>query len=265
MTLIEKDLVLGRIRLIYRLARFFLFSLKHGRIDFLKNIFHTLIITLRLFIYDLFSVTNVTCNICGWAGYSFYPIAGSGYFEKETICPSCLCQNRHRSLIEIMKHEDIFQSKFKVVEVAPLRKFQEFLLKNNVNYLSFDIERFAMEKGDITNMRYETESIHFFIASHVLEHIPDENLALNEIYRVLEKNGKAILQVPINTSLEKTKEYDKPDLFETGHVRCYGMDFDDRLKAHNFNIRTISVADFLDEVKISKEGLSKDNFYIAEK
>ena len=44
------------------------------------------------------------------------------------------------------------------------------------------------------------------MCNHVLEHIPDHNKAISELYRILKKGGILIAQVPIDFSKEKTFE-----------------------------------------------------------
>ena len=88
-----------------------------------------------------------------------------------------------------------FDSDKDVIEVAPVQTFQAYSLwrKNNQNYLSFDLERFAMEKGDLTAMRYDDNCCDYFLCFHVLEHVPDDDAAVKEIYRVLRPGGAALV------------------------------------------------------------------------
>jgi hypothetical protein len=78
----------------------------------------------------------------------------------------------------------------------------------------------------------------------VLEHIPDDILAMRELYRVMKKGGWGIFQVPIRQTLEKTyedfsitdpKEREKA-FGQNDHVRWYGQDYKDRLKRVGFNV-----------------------------
>jgi SAM-dependent methyltransferase len=211
---------------------------------------------------------EIECNICGWRGANFYPNVGNGYYEVETICPCCLCQDRHRSLAVILDRDtDLFEPKSTVVEVAPIRGFQQYCLnlKGNQNYISFDIARFAMERGDITEMRFANDSTDYFLCCHVLEHVPEDSKALREIHRILRPGGRAILQVPLDSEAEKTVEYAAPDLRETGHVRSYGKDFVKKITAHGFKVTCVSVLDCLTQHQIERYGLSTEPIFMAEK
>ena len=57
--------------------------------------------------------------------------------------------------------------------------------------------------GDITKLNFKNNTFDLIICNHVLEHIIDDRTAMNEIYRVLKKDGIGILQVPIDKNLEK--------------------------------------------------------------
>jgi len=103
------------------------------------------------------------------------------------------------------------------------------------------------------------------ICNHVLEHIDNDFKAMEEIYRVLKKNGIGILQVPIDESLSITFEDKtiidpkiKSELFgQYDHVRKYGKDFYDRLKSVGFKVKKIDVQKNLSEKEIKEYSLPK--------
>ena len=67
---------------------------------------------------------------------------------------------------------------------------------------------------------------------------------MSEIYRVLKPGGFAVLQVPLAINLDKTIEdktlaTDKERKLKFGqvdHVRLYGLDYFDKLKAAGFRV-----------------------------
>jgi SAM-dependent methyltransferase len=207
------------------------------------------------------------CNVCGWRGHAFYPSTGPGYHDLGVICPGCGCLDRHRSLLALLLNKtDIFFNVQRVVEVAPMRGFEALMrLQPYLDYTSFDLERHAMEHGDITAMRYETDSQDYFLCFHVLEHISDDGAAIKEIHRVLRPGGAAILQVPLDWHVEATREYDAPDPREVGHVRRYGRDFSDRLAQAGFEVRHLSVLDVCPPNMVRRFGLSPEPIFFATK
>jgi ubiquinone/menaquinone biosynthesis C-methylase UbiE len=97
---------------------------------------------------------------------------------------------------------------------------------------------------DVQQIPFETNTWDMVIANHVLEHVQNDQQALNEIFRVLKPGGIAILQVPLSLYMYETIEVsdDSEELnYEeiTGqfdHKRLYGLDFFNRLKRSNFEI-----------------------------
>jgi hypothetical protein len=76
---------------------------------------------------------------------------------------------------------------------------------------------------------------------------------MKEFYRVLKKNGWAVLLVPITADItledpsiadpnERLRLYGEKD-----HVRRYGRDFVDRLREAGFAVKVIRVSDLYDE------------------
>ena len=59
---------------------------------------------------------------------------------------------------------------------------------------------------DITKIDYPDDSFDVILCNHILEHIPDDHLAMQELFRVLKPSGWAILQVPIDLNRNETYE-----------------------------------------------------------
>jgi len=257
-----------RARLGVRWGRFCLKSLLRGDFDFA---FNALRAEARLALYWLSDIVApgraCECNLCGWRGRRFYPNTGPGYDELNTICPGCGCLDRHRALVRLLATETgFFAGGANVIEVAPPRRFQELCVGHpGVDYLSFDIERYAMERGDITQMRYDSDSVDYFLCFHVLEHVPEEAKALAEIRRVLRPGGTLAMQVPVDWSVDRTYEYDKPDPREVGHVRRYGQDVGDRVGSHGFDVRMVRVRDVASDDEIRRFRLGEEPIVFARK
>lgn len=76
------------------------------------------------------------------------------------------------------------------------------------------------------NLPFSDSTYDLVFASHVLEHIPNDKKAIQEIRRILKPDGIAILPVPLVA--ESTIEYPEPNPHETYHVRAPGVDYFDR-------------------------------------
>ena len=205
-------------------------------------------------------------------GSSYSKFLSYGYrsIRKNALCPGTLSLERHRLLWLYLDNEtNILKSNLKVLHVAPeqifFKKFKKF---NHWNYLTFDINSpIADIKGDLKSMKFKDESFDLVICNHVLEHIEDDKMALEEIYRVLNINGIAILQVPINVNREKTFEdskitsqYDKEKYFgQYDHVREYGIDYKERIEQVGFQVEMINYSDNFSEEMIIRYGLLKND------
>lgn len=260
----------GHARLGYRWTRYLVWSIRKRHASGVRDALAGLSQLAARSTIDLVTQsTRVVCNICGWSGSAFYPNVGSGYFERDASCPRCSCIHRYRSLAAVLSRAtDFFAESTTVIEVAPVRSFQAYCLwrKQGRNYRSFDLERFGMERGDLTAMRYADSSCDYFLCYHVLEHVPADAQALTEIRRVLRPAGTAILQVPIDWGLDETIEYGRPNERETGHVRRYSESgFVQRLSDAGFQVSTLSPVSHFDEAVLTRHGMSREPIFIARK
>lgn len=259
----------GRLRLGYRWTRYLLWCATHGHASGAADAIGGLVRLAASSVSDAFPARDrVVCNICGWEGRRFYPNVGSGYFELDTTCPRCHCIGRYRALAALLEAgTDFFSARREVIEVAPVRGFQAYCLwrKGRGHYISFDLEKFGMERGDLTAMRYADASCDYFLCFHVLEHIPDDRAAVAEIFRVVRPGGAAVLQVPVDYRLADTVEYGAPNPKETGHVRRYSArGFEGLLASHGFQIRILRVED-LGLPAMKRHGLPREPLYLAVK
>lgn len=88
-----------------------------------------------------------------------------------------------------------------------------------------------------------------FYASHVMEHVPDDALVLRNISAALKPGGEAWLIVPL---WARPTEDGPPDMSgaererrfgQWDHVRQYGPDFADRIRAAGFELDIIAAED----------------------
>lgn len=216
----------------------------------------------------LFRGNKFTDPINGKSYRKFLPY---GYVKQRdnALSPGTLSLERHRLLWLYLNNETNFFSKtLKVLHIAPEQCFYN-LFKNlkNINYTTFDLNSpLADIKGDICNLPFKENSFDFILCNHVLEHINDDKKAMKELYRVLNKNGTAILQVPINQKSSKTFEdssiVDKKERIEKfgqyDHIRLYGLDYFKKLEAFGFKVDPLKYSKEFTESEIIKYGLIKD-------
>lgn len=88
-----------------------------------------------------------------------------------------------------------------------------------------------------------------FYASHVMEHVPDDRAVLANILRALKPGGEAWLMVPLwdrpteDGSYAMSPRERERRFGQWDHVRQYGPDFADRIRAAGFDLEEIAAED----------------------
>ena len=194
--------------------------------------------------------------------YSYFFPYGYNIQRKNALCPGTFSLERHRLLwLYLKKETDFFNSNNKILHFAPEQCFHKFFKSFFKNYTTTDLNSPIVDiKADICNLPFNDNSFDYILCNHVLEHIYDDEKAMKEIYRVLNKNGIAILQVPIDINSNLTREgrdidnkQDRNKLFgQYDHLRIYGLDYFKKLKKVGFKVKNI---DYLSKLK--KEEVEK--------
>ena len=194
--------------------------------------------------------------------YSYFFPYGYNKQRKNALCPGTFSLERHRLLwLYLKKETDFFNSNNKILHFAPEQCFHKFFKSFFKNYTTTDLNSPIVDiKADICNLPFNDNSYDYILCNHVLEHIYDDEKAMKEIFRVLNKNGIAILQVPIDIKSNLTQEGRDIDdkevrskLFgQYDHLRMYGLDYFKKLKKVGFNVKNI---DYLS--KLSKDEVEK--------
>ena len=224
------------------------------------NTFHrTFLIRISLIFQPLlrwyFSGSQFEDPIDGSKYRKFLPYGYGEELRQNALCPGTLSLERHRLLwLYLSKETDFLNQPLKVLHLAPeqvfYRLFKQF---DHWDYTTTDLySPLAEVKADICKLPFESNIYDLVFCNHVLEHVPEDQKAMSELYRVLKKGGTLIAQVPIkedrlktfeNSSItspdERTKVFGQYD-----HVRIYGMDYYKRLESVGFKAKGI---DFLKE------------------
>jgi SAM-dependent methyltransferase len=219
--------------------------------------------------------TNHKCPVCEKEFRKFLPYGNKG--SENRLCPNCLTLERHRLLwLYFNNKTNIFTSDIKMLHIAPEQPFiNRFRNSKNINYLTADlVSPLADVKTDIRNMVFENDIFDVVICNHVLEHIDDDNKAMKEILRVLKNGGYAILQVPIDYSINRTYEdftISSPKEREIhfgqyDHVRVYGKDYSERLRNAGFDVLEDKYIESFSSQEIEKYRLDKNEIiYLCKK
>jgi len=206
------------------------------------------------------------------------PIDGKGFRKflpygyeiqrPNVLSPSTLSLERHRLLWLYLKNETaFFTTDKKVLHFAPEQAFySRFRQMKNLDYTTTDLNSpLADVKADICNLPFKDNTYDVIFCNHVLEHIPDDTKAMQELYRVLKKGGMGIFQIPQDLNREVTFEdnsitdrKERAKIFgQYDHVRIYGKDYFDKLRSVGFKVDEVDYTKTLLEEEITKYCLTK--------
>lgn len=184
------------------------------------------------------------CPICDYTGRFLKRAAVTGA-RQAAQCPRCGALERHRiqRLVYRRLEQTIGFTGQRVLEFAPESFTADYLVQRFESHFTADLLRTDVDyRLDITRLPFPDAVFDVVIASHVLEHIPDDGAALAEIARVLDPSGLAVLPVPIVNST--TTEYPTANRFEDYHVRAPGPDYYDRYLDNFEHVTTFRSDDF---------------------
>ena len=195
-------------------------------------------------------------------GSSYRKFLSYGYqnLRQNALCPGTLSLERHRLLWLYLDRKTTFLTdSIRVLHIAPEQVFyKKFKSFSHWDYTTSDLHSpLADVKADICALPFEDNSYDFILCNHVLEHIPNDLKAMEELYRVLKLRGTAILQVPLEEDRENTFEDDaitdqqeRTRIFgQYDHVRVYGQDYYNRLEEVGFKATAV---DFIKEISATE-------------
>ncbi len=185
-------------------------------------------------------------------GKSFKTFLPYGYENPRdnVLSPSTLSLERHRLLWLYLKNEtDFFTKPHKMLHVAPEQAFyKRFKQLRHIDYTTTDLNSpLADVKADLCHLPFQSHTFDVILCNHVLEHIPDDIKAMQELYRVLKPGGWGIFQVPQDLNREKTfadstitDKKERARIFgQYDHVRIYGKDYFETLRSVGFTVEEV--------------------------
>lgn len=210
---------------------------------------------------------KVECNCCGKTFRAFLPKGNGIDLRENAECPNCGSLERTRLLLFYLQQEtDLFKNQNKLLHIAPEDSLKKIFKSSlNIKYVNGDLNpNYADEIINLTNIQYPDNYFDYIICSHVLGHIPDEQRAIQEMYRVLKPNGIAFVLTLLNrqdvttiedkniqSEAERLKIYGEKDL-----VRIHGNDFQKRLQSPGFIVEKIDYTQNLPAEIIIKHSIN---------
>ncbi|WP_109851699.1 class I SAM-dependent methyltransferase [Aquimarina sp. AU58] len=214
-------------------------------------------------ILSLFLRGNTYTDPIDGKSFSRFLPYGYGTQRDNVLSPSTLSLERHRLLWLFLAHEtEFFTTPAKVLHFAPEQAFyKRFRNLKHLDYTTTDLNSpLADVKADICNLPFIDNEYDIIFCNHVLEHIPDDTTAMQEIFRVLKPGGMAILQIPQDLNRDVTFEdnsitdpQERARIFgQYDHVRVYGRDYFEKLRAIGFKVDEVDYTNILSKECVTK-------------
>lgn len=222
---------------------------------------------MRPFVAFFMRGNTYTDPIDGKSYRRFLPY-GYAKVRENVLAPGTLSLERHRLFWLYLKNETaFFSAPLRVLHFAPEQAFvKKFKKQKNLTYTTTDLNSpIADVKADICDLPFKDHSFDFIICNHVLEHIPNDTKAMQELYRVLAPSGTAIVQVPYDTKREITFEdntitdqSERTRIFgQYDHLRVYGMDYFKKLSSIGFEVNALDYTSGMSSDDIERYRLCK--------
>ncbi|HDV8364878.1 TPA: glycosyltransferase [Bacillus cereus] len=261
-------------------------AVKNGELDQIYN--EKIKKGLNKLVAHMFEKESCYCQYCNqqfekfspWPAHYDFPKYKFEMWNKDTgICPVCNSMDRERLYRAYIETEtDLLNRNYTMLHIAPEAKLRDWFNEyKNITYVCGDLEPKdpLMKEIDVTRITYDSNTFDVILCSHVLEHVPDDDKAMRELYRVLKPNGWGIIQVPIvmnvdfiiENELIVTPQLRKLAFGQEDHVRIYNQSgFIQRLMNAGFKVELYNIAEKQGMKSARKFGLSEtDMLYIVRK
>jgi SAM-dependent methyltransferase len=187
------------------------------------------------------------CNVCRWTGSAF---EGTAHTES-AVCPRCGSIARDRFLLWCFTNRSPKMRGARVIETSPrLGGAYRQYMQRWFSYRTSDFDLSA-HRGDIQldlqSIDLPDASVDVILTPHVLEHVPDTQRALSELFRVIAPGGRMYLQIPIVYGATAAPTEPEFHADNTPVFWNFGWDLTDMVRAAGFTT-TVLVTEEYDKV-----------------
>ncbi len=174
------------------------------------------------------------CTVCNWTGRHFRTFISADEVIAQCICPGCGSFDRHRQLVLGVRRE-LARRKGWTPDVMvgfSLSTAMRFLLEHEGLARCFrtdidaDDQRFAPDAvADLRHAPFGSGAVDWVFCSHVLEHIPELEMCVDEIHRMLKPGGTAWIQVPFEPGRAHSRRIEIDPRRAHAHAWQFAPDF----------------------------------------
>ena len=165
------------------------------------------------------AIDIAACTICGGMEFKAGP-GGRLFKDVPPVCGQCGSLERHRATRIIL--ESLGVERFSDLSVLQL-SLDPSIDRNW--FRSFEYSIYENHNSiDIMNIDRPDSAYDVVICNHVLEHVPEDRVAMRELSRITSNRGFLYISVPDPANRAETSDWGEPDWTQHGHYRVYGMD-----------------------------------------
>ncbi len=212
------------------------------------------------------------CNCCKKFVSGFYTFG-----DSPARCPYCNSFHRERFIVYCLAEKRLTLPSVEggILHAAPsegslIKTFQSQPDYHPVDLFPEIYEQVETQKMDLMTMS-EVNRYRLVYLSHVMEHVPDDTLVLQNLFRSLKVGGEGWFMIPMRDQqtqdgTDDMTARDRERLFgQWDHARQYGPDFQERLRKAGFEVEILK-PDSAPSEDFNKLGFhSADWIFVAKK
>ncbi len=193
-------------------------------------------------------VRSFQCPVCGWRGANFRNFLSADEIIRHCICPVCGSFDRHRQLVLGVRRElqAVAGPAPEVMVGFSLSSAMRFLLEHEGLSRCFRTD-YALEDrrflpdflGDLRCAPLADDTVEWLFCSHVLEHVPELDICVDEILRVLKPGGLAWIQVPFEPGLAHSRSIRIDPYRAHAHAWQFAPDFGNLIQREGWEVTEV--------------------------
>lgn len=217
---------------------------------------------------------ELMCSVCGYESSRFMAHVGAGYTVRNAMCPRCGSFPRHRGFALLLNDHLVGRLSrlpstggFRLL-FAPEPSMKDLLTPHVGDLTGVDLNQIndlVSFREDIMDLSFDDDSVEFLSCFHVVEHVPDDELALRELRRVLHPRGLAIVNVPISFGRWQSISFGYPNPLLNDHFFDYGEDFSVKLSAAGLGGIGYRLSELVDAGQFARLALQDELIFVLEK
>ncbi len=215
------------------------------------------------------------CTVCNWTGRHFRTFISADEVIPHCICPGCGSFDRHRQLVIGVRRELARRKGWTpgVMVGFSLSTALRFLLEHEGLARCFRTDIDAQDKrfapdlvADLRSAPFGDGAVDWVFCSHVLEHIVELELCVDEICRMLKPGGVAWIQVPFEPGRAHSRRIEIDPHRAHAHAWQFAPDFGNLLARPGWAVTEIIARDEISEPERVRHGIdAQERFWLARK